>query len=125
MGALVTREHRDRVASYVDAGEEHGVNIVVDGRDVQPHGDENGFWLGPVLSVLRVDTYEHALELVNSNEWGNGTAIVTNDGGAARRFQNEVAQPGSAAPVVKARRNRSSASSGSADAQASRATTPS
>jgi malonate-semialdehyde dehydrogenase (acetylating)/methylmalonate-semialdehyde dehydrogenase len=110
MGPLVTREHRDRVSSYVDAGEEQGVKLVVDGREVQPHGDENGFWLGPtlldhvqphmsvytdeifgpVLSVLRVDTYEHALELVNSNEWGNGTAIFTNDGGAARRFQHEV-----------------------------------
>ena len=77
---------------------------------MQPEGGEDGFWLGPtlvdhvepamsvytdeifgpVLSVLRVDTYEHALELVNSNEWGNGTAIFTNDGGAARRFQHEV-----------------------------------
>ena len=110
MGPLVTREHRDRVSSYVDAGEEQGVKLVVDGRGVKPHGDENGFWLGPtlldhvqphmsvytdeifgpVLSVLRVDTYEQALELVNSNEWGNGTAIFTNDGGAARRFQHEV-----------------------------------
>jgi malonate-semialdehyde dehydrogenase (acetylating) / methylmalonate-semialdehyde dehydrogenase len=110
MGPLVTREHRDRVSSYVDAGEEQGVKLVVDGRDVKPDGDENGFWLGPtlldhvqphmsvytdeifgpVLSVLRVDTYEQALALVNSNEWGNGTAIFTNDGGAARRFGNEV-----------------------------------
>jgi malonate-semialdehyde dehydrogenase (acetylating)/methylmalonate-semialdehyde dehydrogenase len=110
MGPLVTREHRDRVASYVEAGEEEGAKVVVDGRDVQPDGGEDGFWLGPtlldhveahmsvytdeifgpVLSVLRVDTYEHALELINSNEWGNGTAIFTNDGGAARRFQNEV-----------------------------------
>jgi malonate-semialdehyde dehydrogenase (acetylating)/methylmalonate-semialdehyde dehydrogenase len=110
MGPLVTREHRDRVSSYVDAGEDQGVKLVVDGRDVQPDGDENGFWLGPtlldhvqpqmsvytdeifgpVLSVLRVDTYEQALELVNSNPYGNGTAIFTNDGGAARRFQNEV-----------------------------------
>jgi malonate-semialdehyde dehydrogenase (acetylating)/methylmalonate-semialdehyde dehydrogenase len=110
MGPLVTREHRDRVASYVEAGEEAGVKVVVDGRDVKPDGGENGFWLGPtlldhvqpemsvytdeifgpVLSVLRVDTYEHALELINSNPYGNGTAIFTNDGGAARRFQNEV-----------------------------------
>jgi malonate-semialdehyde dehydrogenase (acetylating)/methylmalonate-semialdehyde dehydrogenase len=110
MGPLVTREHRDKVASYVDAGEEQGAKLVVDGRDVKPDGGENGFWLGPtlldhvqphmsvytdeifgpVLSVLRVDTYEHALELVNSNQYGNGTAIFTNDGGAARRFQNEV-----------------------------------
>ncbi len=110
MGPLVTREHRDRVAGYVDAGEEAGAKLVVDGREVTPHGDANGFWLGPtlldhvqptmsvytdeifgpVLSVLRVDSYEHALQLVNSNEWGNGTAIFTNDGGAARRFQHEV-----------------------------------
>ncbi|MCU1607586.1 MAG: methylmalonate-semialdehyde dehydrogenase [Modestobacter sp.] len=110
MGPLVTREHRDRVASYVEAGEEAGAKVVVDGRDVQPDGAENGFWLGPtvldhvstgmtvytdeifgpVLVVLRVDTYEQGLELINSNEYGNGTAIFTNDGGAARRFQNEV-----------------------------------
>jgi malonate-semialdehyde dehydrogenase (acetylating)/methylmalonate-semialdehyde dehydrogenase len=110
MGPLVTREHRDRVASYVDAGEDAGAKLVVDGREVTPDGEANGFWLGPtlldhvqphmnvytdeifgpVLSVLRVDTYEQALELVNSNEWGNGTAIFTNDGGAARRFQHEV-----------------------------------
>jgi malonate-semialdehyde dehydrogenase (acetylating)/methylmalonate-semialdehyde dehydrogenase len=110
MGPLVTREHRDRVAGYVEAGEEAGAKVVVDGRDVQPDGGENGFWLGPtvldhvstdmsvytdeifgpVLVVLRVDTYEQGLELINSNEYGNGTAIFTNDGGAARRFQNEV-----------------------------------
>src|SRR3954453_9937685 len=110
MGPLVTREHRDRVAGYVAAGEEQGAKVVVDGRQVKADGGEDGFWLGPtlidhvephmsvytdeifgpVLSVLRVDTYEHALELINNNEYGNGTAIFTNDGGAARRFQNEV-----------------------------------
>jgi malonate-semialdehyde dehydrogenase (acetylating) / methylmalonate-semialdehyde dehydrogenase len=110
MGPLVTKEHRDRVASYVEAGESSGAKVVVDGREVQPDGGEDGFWLGPtlldhvqpqmtvytdeifgpVLSVLRVDTYEHALELINTNPYGNGTAIFTNDGGAARRFQNEV-----------------------------------
>ena len=110
MGPLVTREHRDKVASYVDAGEAAGAKVVVDGREVPPDGAADGFWLGPtlldqvtpemtvytdeifgpVLSVLRVDTYEQALALVNSNEYGNGTAIFTNDGGAARRFQNEV-----------------------------------
>ncbi len=110
MGPLVTREHRDRVASYVDAGEAAGAKVVVDGREVRPDGAADGFWLGPtlldsvsadmsvytdeifgpVLSVLRVDTYEQALALVNANEHGNGTAIFTNDGGAARRFQNEV-----------------------------------
>jgi malonate-semialdehyde dehydrogenase (acetylating)/methylmalonate-semialdehyde dehydrogenase len=110
MGPLVTQVHRDRVASYVEAGEEAGAKVVVDGREVQPDGGEKGFWLGPtlldhvepnmsvyqdeifgpVLSVLRVDTYDEALELINGNQWGNGTAIFTNDGGAARRFQNEV-----------------------------------
>jgi malonate-semialdehyde dehydrogenase (acetylating)/methylmalonate-semialdehyde dehydrogenase len=110
MGPLISRKHRDRVASYVDAGEEEGAKIVVDGRRVTPDGGEDGFWLGPtlvdhvephmsvyrdeifgpVLSVLRVDTYEHAVELINANEYGNGTAIFTNDGGAARRFQHEV-----------------------------------
>jgi malonate-semialdehyde dehydrogenase (acetylating)/methylmalonate-semialdehyde dehydrogenase len=110
MGPLVTREHRDRVAGYVEAGEEAGAKVVVDGREVQPDGAANGFWLGPtvldhvstdmtvytdeifgpVLVVLRVDTYEDGVALINANEYGNGTAIFTNDGGAARRFQHEV-----------------------------------
>ncbi|HVI36791.1 MAG TPA: CoA-acylating methylmalonate-semialdehyde dehydrogenase, partial [Gaiellales bacterium] len=110
MGPLISKKHRDRVASYVEAGEESGAKIVVDGRRVRPDGGEDGFWLGPtlvdhvephmsvyrdeifgpVLSVLRVDTYEHAVELINANEYGNGTAIFTNDGGAARRFQHEA-----------------------------------
>ncbi|GAA3696931.1 CoA-acylating methylmalonate-semialdehyde dehydrogenase [Gordonia hankookensis] len=110
MGPLVTRAHRDKVKSYVDAGEKDGATIVVDGRQVEPDGSADGFWLGPtlidnvttdmsiytdeifgpVLSVVRVDTYDEALELINSNPYGNGTAIFTNDGGAARRFQNEV-----------------------------------
>jgi malonate-semialdehyde dehydrogenase (acetylating)/methylmalonate-semialdehyde dehydrogenase len=110
MGPLISKRHRDRVASYVEAGEKEGAKLVVDGREVTPDGGEAGFWLGPtlvdhveppmsvytdeifgpVLSVLRVDTYEHAVELINRNEYGNGTAIFTNDGGAARRFQHEV-----------------------------------
>lgn len=110
MGPLVTKAHRDRVASYIDAGEADGATIVVDGRQVSADGGEDGFWLGPtlidhvtpemsvytdeifgpVLSVVRVDTYDEALELINANPYGNGTAIFTNDGGAARRFQNEV-----------------------------------
>jgi malonate-semialdehyde dehydrogenase (acetylating)/methylmalonate-semialdehyde dehydrogenase len=110
MGPLVTREHRDKVASYLDAGVEAGAKLVVDGREQQIDGDAKGFWLGPtlfdavtpemtvytdeifgpVLSVLRAPTYDAALELVNSNPYGNGTAVFTNDGGAARRFQNEV-----------------------------------
>ena len=108
MGPLVTQVHRDKVASYVDAGEKEGATLVVDGRSVNPGG--NGFWLGPtlfdhvtpkmsiytdeifgpVLSVIRVKSYDEALALVNSHQYGNGTAIFTNDGGAARKFQNEV-----------------------------------
>ena len=110
MGPLVTKAHRDKVASYVDAGEKDGATIVVDGRNVSPNADGEGFWLGPtlidnvttemsiytdeifgpVLAVIRVESYDEALELINSNPYGNGTAIFTNDGGAARRFQNEV-----------------------------------
>ena len=110
MGPLVTKAHRDKVASYIDAGESAGAKVVVDGRTVEADGGANGFWLGPtlldnvtpdmsvytdeifgpVLSVVRVETYDEALQLINSNPYGNGTAIFTNDGGAARRFQNEV-----------------------------------
>jgi malonate-semialdehyde dehydrogenase (acetylating)/methylmalonate-semialdehyde dehydrogenase len=110
MGPLITRQHRDRVASYLDAGTQAGAELVVDGRDVKADGGEDGFWLGPtlfdrvgkdmsiytdeifgpVLVVVRVPTYDAALELVNSNPYGNGTAIFTNDGGAARRFQFDV-----------------------------------
>ena len=108
MGPLVTQVHRDKVASYIEAGAKAGATLVVDGRALEIAGD--GFWLGPtlfdnvtpdmsiykeeifgpVLSVIRVDSYEAALALVNSHEYGNGTAIFTNDGGAARRYQNEV-----------------------------------
>jgi malonate-semialdehyde dehydrogenase (acetylating)/methylmalonate-semialdehyde dehydrogenase len=110
MGPLVTREHRDKVASYIDIASADGATVVVDGRGVLADGDANGFWLGPtlidnvptsskvyteeifgpVLSVVRVKSYEEGLNLINSGAFGNGTAIFTNDGGAARRFQNEV-----------------------------------
>jgi malonate-semialdehyde dehydrogenase (acetylating)/methylmalonate-semialdehyde dehydrogenase len=110
MGPLVTKLHRDKVAAYLEAGVEDGADLVVDGRTIHATGEDTGFWLGPslfdnvtpkmsiyteeifgpVLSVVRVSTYEAAVELVNSNPWGNGTAIFTNDGGAARRFQHEV-----------------------------------
>jgi malonate-semialdehyde dehydrogenase (acetylating)/methylmalonate-semialdehyde dehydrogenase len=110
MGPLVTGPHRDKVTSYVDAGVAEGAELVVDGRDAEYDADGDGFFLaptlfdkvtpgmsiyddeifGPVLSVLRVPTYDEGLALINSNPYGNGTAIFTNDGGAARRFQNEV-----------------------------------
>jgi malonate-semialdehyde dehydrogenase (acetylating)/methylmalonate-semialdehyde dehydrogenase len=110
MGPLVTEVHRDKVASYIEIAEKDGATVVVDGRDVKPDGEPGGFWLGPtlidrvptsskvyqdeifgpVLSVVRVQSYEEGLELINSGAFGNGTAIFTNDGGAARRFQNEV-----------------------------------
>jgi malonate-semialdehyde dehydrogenase (acetylating)/methylmalonate-semialdehyde dehydrogenase len=110
MGPLVTEVHRDKVASYIDIATEDGATVVVDGRGIEVDGDANGFWLGPtlidrvptasrvytdeifgpVLSVVRVKTYEEGLALINASPYGNGTAIFTNDGGAARRFQNEV-----------------------------------
>ncbi|HLU31542.1 MAG TPA: CoA-acylating methylmalonate-semialdehyde dehydrogenase [Acidimicrobiia bacterium] len=111
MGPLVTRQHRDKVSSYIDAGVEAGARLVVDGRDLSGiDGEGGGFWLkptlfdhvqpdmsiytdeifGPVLSVVRVPSYDAGLGLINANPYGNGTAIFTNDGGAARRFQNEV-----------------------------------
>ena len=110
MGPLVTGVHRDKVRSYVDAGEVEGATLVVDGRILDVDGDPNGFWLqptlfdhvtpgmsiyrdeifGPVLSVVRVPSYEAGVQLINDHPYGNGTAIFTNDGGAARRFQNEI-----------------------------------
>jgi malonate-semialdehyde dehydrogenase (acetylating)/methylmalonate-semialdehyde dehydrogenase len=110
MGPLVTGVHRDKVVGYVEAGRAEGATLVVDGRMGEFDGGEGGFWLaptlfdhvspemstytdeifGPVLSVLRVQSYDEALDLVNSNPYGNGTAIFTNDGGAARRYQNKV-----------------------------------
>jgi malonate-semialdehyde dehydrogenase (acetylating)/methylmalonate-semialdehyde dehydrogenase len=110
MGPLVTAVARDRVAGYVDAGEQAGATLVVDGRQVQPDSDGEGFFVGPtlfdhvstdmsiytdeifgpVLSVVRVDSYAEGVQLINDNPYGNGTAIFTNDGGAARQFQNEV-----------------------------------
>lgn len=110
MGPLVTGVHRDKVKSYIDAGESAGAQLVVDGRNPVVDGDSGGFWLGPtlfdhvktdmsiytdeifgpVLSVVRVKSYEEGVALINAHEYGNGTAIFTNDGGAARRFQNEI-----------------------------------
>ena len=108
MGPLITREHRDRVAGYIGAGQEAGATVVVDGRETTV--PEDGFFLGttlldnvtpemtvytdeifgPVLGVVRVETYEQGLALINANQYANGTAIFTRDGGAARQFQFDV-----------------------------------
>ena len=110
MGPLVTKVHRDKVASYIDIAAADGATVVVDGRNQKFDGADNGFWLGPtlidkvpttskvyteeifgpVLSIVRVKSYDEGVQLINSGAFGNGTAIFTNDGGAARRFQNEV-----------------------------------
>jgi malonate-semialdehyde dehydrogenase (acetylating)/methylmalonate-semialdehyde dehydrogenase len=110
MGPLVTEQHRDKVASYIDTAAHDGATVVVDGRDITIDGDANGFWLGPtlidnvpvtssvyteeifgpVLSIVRVKSYDEGVALINNGAYGNGTAIFTNDGGAARRFQREV-----------------------------------
>ena len=110
MGPLITAAHRDKVAGYLDVATTDGADLVVDGREVVPDGAADGFWLGPtlldkvpttstvytdeifgpVLSVVRVASYDEALALINGSPYGNGTAIFTNDGGAARRFQREV-----------------------------------
>jgi malonate-semialdehyde dehydrogenase (acetylating)/methylmalonate-semialdehyde dehydrogenase len=108
MGPLITREHRDKVAGYIGQGADAGATVVVDGREADVPSD--GFFLGttlldkvtpqmavytdeifgPVLCVVRADTYEEALELINSNPYANGTAIFTRDGGAARQFEFEI-----------------------------------
>jgi malonate-semialdehyde dehydrogenase (acetylating) / methylmalonate-semialdehyde dehydrogenase len=108
MGPLVTREHRDKVASYIESGSGQGATVVADGRESAPDGD--GFFLGvsllddvttemdaykdeifgPVLSVVRAKSYDEAVSLVNDNPYGNGVALFTRDGGAARQFQFDV-----------------------------------
>ena len=110
MGPLVTKQHRDKVASYLDSGPAQGATVVTDGREHPLYKESEGFFLGaslidyvstemdayrdeifgPVLTVVRVDTYDEAVRLVNDNPYGNGTAIFTRDGGAARQFQFEV-----------------------------------
>ncbi|MFC6356103.1 CoA-acylating methylmalonate-semialdehyde dehydrogenase [Luethyella okanaganae] len=110
MGPLITRAHRDKVATYIDVAAADGATVVVDGRVVEVDGDASGFWLGPtlidnvptdskvyteeifgpVLSIVRVAGYDEGLAIINDSPYGNGTAIFTNDGGAARRFQREV-----------------------------------
>ena len=108
MGPLITREHREKVASYVTGAAGEGATVVVDGS--QKAFDNDGFFIGvslldhvgtdmrvytdeifgPVLSVVRVDTFEEAIALVNANQYGNGVALFTRDGGAARQFEFEI-----------------------------------
>jgi malonate-semialdehyde dehydrogenase (acetylating)/methylmalonate-semialdehyde dehydrogenase len=108
MGPLVTAAHRDRVVGYIDKGVQEGATLVADGRALSE--EQDGFFVGPtlfdrvtpdmtiyqdeifgpVLSTVRVDTYEEAMRLIEDNPYANGVAIFTNDGGAARKFQNEV-----------------------------------
>jgi malonate-semialdehyde dehydrogenase (acetylating)/methylmalonate-semialdehyde dehydrogenase len=110
MGPLITREHRDKVASYVGRGADEGAKVRVDGRALRVRGHEEGFFLGPcllddvtpsmsvyqdeifgpVLSVVRAKTYDEAIGLVHAHRYANGVALFTNDGGAARKFQSEV-----------------------------------
>jgi malonate-semialdehyde dehydrogenase (acetylating)/methylmalonate-semialdehyde dehydrogenase len=110
MGPLVTGQHRDKVASYLDSSAEQGATVVADGRQHPLYDESDGFFLGvslidhvttdmdaykdeifgPVLTVVRVKTYDEAVKLINDNPYGNGTAIFTRDGGAARQFQFEV-----------------------------------
>ncbi|MFE9925479.1 CoA-acylating methylmalonate-semialdehyde dehydrogenase [Streptomyces sp. NPDC005774] len=110
MGPLITREHRDKVASYVAGAAAQGAEVVLDGTGLTVDGHEDGFFVGvslldrvpltadayqdeifgPVLCVVRAETYDEAIALINDSRWGNGTAIFTRDGGAARRFQLEV-----------------------------------
>jgi len=110
MGPLVTKEHHAKVKGYVDKGVSEGAALLVDGRTLKVPGHEHGYFLGPclfdnvtrdmtiykdeifgpVLSIVRAQTYVEAMELIQANPWANGVAIFTNDGGAARRFQNEV-----------------------------------
>ena len=110
LGPLISKQHRDKVSGYVDIAEADGAKIVVDGRSLTVAGHEDGFFFGPtlvdelpttsrayteeifgpVLEVVRVQSFADGVALINSGEFGNGTAIFTNDGGAARRFQNEI-----------------------------------
>ncbi|WP_432695967.1 CoA-acylating methylmalonate-semialdehyde dehydrogenase [Marinobacterium sp. YM272] len=110
MGPLITAEARDRVKGYIDAGVAEGAELVVDGRDLVVEGHENGYFVGatlfdkvtpemsiytdeifgPVLVVVRVDSLEEAIQLINDHEYGNGTCIFTRDGEAARYFTDQI-----------------------------------
>ena len=130
MGPLITAEHRAKVTGYVDAGADAGATLVVDGRGFTVDGFEGGFWVGPtlfdhvtpemsiyrdeifgpVLSVVRVASYEDAVKLINDNQWGNGTAVFTNDGGAARSSRARSRSAWSASTCRSRCRWRSTAS---------------
>jgi malonate-semialdehyde dehydrogenase (acetylating)/methylmalonate-semialdehyde dehydrogenase len=110
MGPLITAQHRDKVKGYIDIGEQEGAELVVDGRDFKMQGYENGFFIGgslfdrvtpdmriyreeifgPVLAVTRAPDYDTAARLINEHEYGNGTAIFTRDGDAAREFAHQI-----------------------------------
>jgi malonate-semialdehyde dehydrogenase (acetylating)/methylmalonate-semialdehyde dehydrogenase len=110
MGPLVTKQHLEKVLGYIDKGIEEGAELVVDGRGLKLQGYENGYFVGgslfdhvkphmtiykdeifgPVLSVVRADTYDSAVDLINKHEYGNGTAIFTRDGDAARTFADQI-----------------------------------
>jgi len=109
-GPLITQVHKDKVQAYIQSAEQQGAKIVVDGRDAKPVGYEKGFFVGPtlidqvtpnmtsyqqeifgpVLQVMRVDTMQEAMQLINDHEYGNGTCIYTRDGEAARYFSNHI-----------------------------------
>ena len=110
MGPLVTKEHAAKVRSYIDIGVDEGATLVIDGREFVVDGNENGFFVGPtlfdnvtqkmrvyqeeifgpVLCVMRVDSHEKAIEVINEHEYGNGTAIFTRDGDSAREFAEQI-----------------------------------
>ena len=110
MGPLVTRQHQEKVKGYIDAGVAEGAKLVVDGRGIKLQGYENGYFVGgtlfdnvtpdmkiykeeifgPVLSVVRAENYEQAATMINEHEYGNGTAIFTRDGDAAREFAHQI-----------------------------------
>ncbi|MCP3392086.1 CoA-acylating methylmalonate-semialdehyde dehydrogenase [Bradyrhizobium sp. CCGB12] len=110
MGPLVTKQHLEKVRAYIDAGVEEGAKLVVDGRDFRRQGYEGGYFIGgtlfddvttdmkiykeeifgPVLAVARAKSYDEAAEMINEHEFGNGTAIFTRDGDAAREFAHQI-----------------------------------
>ena len=110
MGPVISAPHKAKICDYITSGEQQGAKLVVDGRDFVVEGHETGYFVGPtlidnvspdmtiykeeifgpVLSVVRVEDYETALDLINRHEYGNGTAIFTRDGETARQFGEDV-----------------------------------